>query len=112
MKISKQKTYAINWLFVQGKTADEISSELDISINTVNQYLEQNAKSLNAQKPKPAHKEIKSGADLMITRTSGKNIKNVAIMTQEASAFNDNAKKKLIEQPTHKDYIYRPNKNK
>ena len=46
----------------------------------------------------------------MITETSTKKTKNVAIMTGEASALNDELKKKFKgNTKDNKDYIFRPN---
>lgn len=86
MKITKQTEYAIRWLVSNGKTIDEISKELDLTIKQVSNYLTKN--NLSAKKQKTA-------ADLMITQTRDKGTKNVSIMTKEASAFGDEFRKNL-----------------
>jgi predicted transcriptional regulator len=108
MKLSKSKSYAINWLYSTGLSINDISKELDIAEETVKQYIEKNNipnKIELAVKSKP----VKSSKDLMIRHTKEKNTNNVSIMTREASAYNDNAKKKLNSKPGKQDYIFKPN---
>ena len=111
MKLSKSTSYAINWLYSNGSSVEQISEELNITTDSVKTYVEKNnipAHTELATKSSP----VKSSKDLMITHTKNKNTNNVAIMTKEASEFNDHAKKKLNNSPSHKKqgYIFKPNK--
>ena len=110
MKLSKSTSYAINWLYSNGSSVDQISEELNITTDSVKAYIEKNniqSHSTLATKSKP----VKSSKDLMITHTKNKNTNNVAIMTKEASEFNDHAKKKLNNSSSdkNKDHIFKPN---
>lgn len=111
MKLSKSTSYAINWLYTNGSSIDDISEELNITTESVKTYIEKNniqSHSELATKSKP----VKSSKDLMITHTKNKNTNNVAIMTKEASEFNDHAKKKLNHstQDKNTEHIFKPNK--
>lgn len=111
--ISKQKRYAILWLNEQGKTNEEIHSELDVSV-------EQIEKIINTQTTSPKN-SIKNGSepvsgkatikDSMITQSAaGKH--RVAIMTKQASEISDESIKKNNNQTadTQKtSFIFRPN---
>lgn len=111
MKLSKSTSYAINWLYANGSSIDKISEELNITPESVKTYIEKNniqEHDTLATKSSP----VKSSKDLMITHTKNKNTNNVAIMTKEASEFNDHAKKKLNNTTSNKKqgYIFKPNK--
>jgi DNA-binding transcriptional regulator LsrR (DeoR family) len=109
MKLSKSTSYAINWLYTQGKGVDYIADELDLQAETVQKYIEKNSvqdKVELATKSKP----VKSSKDLMIRHTRDKKTNNVAIMTREASAFNDDAKKKFPSKNDNNEHIFKPNK--
>lgn len=111
MKLSKSTSYAINWLYSNGSSIDQIGEELNITTDSVKTYIEKNniqQTSALATKSAP----VKSSKDLMITHTKNKNTNNVAIMTKEASEFNDHAKKKLNSKLSNKKqgYIFKPNK--
>lgn len=110
MKTSKHKLYAINWLYSNGSSAEKIADELDLKIETVKEHIERSGlqhKSKIATKSQP----VKSSKDLMIRHTKEKKTNNVSIMTREASAFNDDAKKKLTDkQNKNQNYIFKPNK--
>ena len=102
-KLNKNQEYAVLWLKHQNKNAAEIAEELEISLDRVEAAIRQNSE------PVKATKKSKS-KDLMITETSTKKTKNVAIMTGEASALNDELKKKFKgNTKDNKDYIFRPN---
>lgn len=109
MKLSKSTTYAINWLYSNNKSIDEIAEELNLQIDTVKEHIEkhhvQNTNTL-ATKSEP----VKSSKELMIRHTRDKQTNNVSIMTREASAFNGNAKKKFNHQGRSQDHIFKPNK--
>lgn len=110
MKLSKHKLYAINWLYTSGKSPQDIAKELGLKIETVKEYIDQSGiqqKSKLATKSQP----VKSSKDLMIRHTKEKKTNNVSIMTREASAFNDDAKKKLKNKENkNQNYIFKPNK--
>ncbi len=101
-KLNKNQEYAVLWLRQQNKNAAEIAEELDISLDRVEAAIRQNSEPVKATKSK--------SKDLMITKTSNKQTKNVAIMTGEASALNDELKKNFKgNTKDNKDYIFRPN---
>ena len=109
MKLTKSSTYAINWLYSQGKDAPEIAEELKLKVEAVTKYLEKYSPSKHDQlatKTSPVSK--KTSADLMIRHTRDKKINNVAIMTKEASELNDKAKKNTISNTKDRDCIFRP----
>jgi orotate phosphoribosyltransferase-like protein len=109
MKLSKSTTYAINWLYSNSKSIEDIADELNLQIDTVREYVEKHHVSQSiplANKSEP----VKSSKDLMIRHTRDKQTNNVSIMTREASAYNDEAKKKFTENNRNKDHIFNPNK--
>lgn len=109
MKLSKSTLYAINWLYSNGSTVEDIAEELKVSQVSVQQYIE---KHHVQDKPEIANKSerVKSKSkDLMIRHTKEKQTNNVSIMTREASAFNDNAKKKFRDKGINQEHIFRPN---
>lgn len=111
MKLSRNNTYAINWLYSLGKSAQEISVELKIKSEDVQKYLEKYSPQKHDQlatKTSPVSK--KNSADLMIRHTRDKKINNVAIMTKEASELNDAIKKKTASNTQERDCIFRPKK--
>jgi len=109
MKLSKSTSYAINWLYANGNDVQSIAKELNLEEDTIVTYLEKNnvpQKSDLAVKSKP----VKSSKDLMIRHTKDKQTNNVSIMTREASAYNDNAKKKFNSRSIDgQQHIFRPN---
>lgn len=109
MKLSKQKIYAINWLYTNGSSIEDIAEELNIKIDTIQEYI---TSSEIKQQPALGIKSqpVKSSKDLMIRHTKEKKTNNVSIMTREASSFNDNAKKKFHNKDQNISYIYKPNK--
>jgi predicted transcriptional regulator len=86
MRITKQTEYAIKWLVSNNTKIEDIAKELNLTEKQVANYIEKH--NLINQKPKTA-------SDLMITETSNKRNKNVAIMTQEASMFGDQFRKNM-----------------
>lgn len=108
MKLSKSTSYAINWLFTNGSSIEDIAKELNLQQDTIKEYVEKNnikTESKLAIKSKP----VKSSKDLMIRHTKEKQTNNVSIMTREASAYNDSAKKKFADKSKNKNYIFNPN---
>jgi hypothetical protein len=106
MKKNKNQEYAILWLHSQNKKHGDIADELGVGIEKVEAVIRVHSEPKASTKEK---KESKSKA-LMITKTSQKQNASVAIMTQEASALNDDLKKKFNGKGTNtQDFIFRPN---
>lgn len=110
MKITKNISYAINWLLSQNKTPIEISEELNLTEKQVISYIEKN------NTPKADNLAVKSSKvkskskDLMIRHTSNKKVNNVAIMTKEASEVNDELKKRFnTTSNRNSNHIFKPN---
>jgi hypothetical protein len=101
-KSSKSTEYAVKYLNETVKmTAEDIAKELGTSVENVNTIIT----SSNEQK----NKSITS-KDLMIRQTRDKGLNTVSVMTQAASAYNDEALKNATTQPTKDpNYIFRPN---
>lgn len=109
MKLSKSTMYAINWLYTNGKSIDEIALDLNLQPDTIKEHIEKHHvpnQPVLATKSEP----VKSSKDLMIRHTKEKHTNNVSIMTREASAYNDSAKKKLLGKARPQDHIFNPNK--
>lgn len=105
MRKNKNQEYAILWLHSQNKKVAEIADELNIGIEKVEAAIRVNSEPVQTKKKKSSKSK-----DLMITQTSNKGTKSVAIMTGEASALNDEMKKKLRTTPKDtQSYIHRPN---
>ena len=107
-KLSKNQEYAIRWLMTQDRTLNQISEELDISIERVESVYRQHSEN---KQSKPTTSKTQ---DLMIRETSVKKSNNVAIMTKEASQYNDEIKKKVHANKKTKEkdlnsFIYKPN---
>lgn len=99
MKKNKNQEYAILWLHEQKKKSGEIAEELDIGVDKVESVLRANKEPKKASKSK----------DLMINKTASKGSKSVSIMTGEASALNDELKKKNVTTKTDtQSFIFRP----
>lgn len=84
-KITPIHEYAIRWLNHIGLSNTDISKQLNINLESINQLIESDTNG--------AHTPTSKAKNLMITHTSGKKINSVAIMTQEASEVCDAAKK-------------------
>jgi hypothetical protein len=107
-KLNKIQIYAIRWLASQGTLQESIAAELDINIEQVIKTLEKYGTS--TQNNKIEAKQSPAKTSNMITETSGKKTKNVAIMTKEASQQHDSLKHKT--QPINNDKaIFRPKSN-
>jgi hypothetical protein len=116
-RLNKTQVYAIRWLNYEGKSPESISTELDITIKQVLSTLEKYAASVDDKKESKldTKKEpVSTSKNLMINQTSSKQTKNVMIMTKEASAMNDELKKRYVSGPSRnsQDAIFRPNPNK
>lgn len=110
MKITKQISYAINWLISQNKTIKEISEELNITEKQIITYMEKNNITQADRLAIKSSKAQSKSKDLMIRHTSHKKVNNVAIMTKEASEVNDELKKKLNNQSNrNSNCIFKPN---
>lgn len=114
-KITKIQQYAVLWLNHQGVEAIKIADELKITEKQVLTVLEKGiddkiSKNNTVKTVKSSAGKSKS-KDLMITQTSAKGTKNVAIMTQEASQLNDDLKKNQNSTSSRYNHniIYRPN---
>lgn len=97
-KLSKSSIYAIKYLFSQGLNAEQISAEINLSIDNIQGVIE----SENLIKQPPTAK------DLMINQTAVKRTNSVSIMTKEASMMNDQSRAKFTSQKSSPDHIFRP----
>lgn len=112
----RMKEYSVYYLNQSGVNNKDIAKELGIDVKDVEQILEQR-EDIKESKPNSKIKTKSSKANsknLMITETSGKGTKSVAIMTKAASEVNDEFRKNLDNtvSRTAKNSIYRPKKNK
>ena len=110
MKKNQNQEYAILWLHSQHKKSGDIASELNISIDKVEAAIRTHSEPTQAKK-QSSKKQSSKSKDLMITETSSKRTKSVAIMTGEASSLNDELKKKSHSNSAKKteEHIFRPN---
>lgn len=97
-KLSKSSIYAIKYLFSQGLNAEQISAEINLSVESIQSVIE----SENLIKEPPTAK------DLMINQTAVKRTNSVAIMTKEASMMNDHDRAKFTSQKNSTEHIFRP----
>jgi hypothetical protein len=111
MKITKSLSYAINWLASQNNTPEQIAEALKLTPEQVSKYLEKNTITKTESLPIKSAPVTSKSKDLMIRHTRDKKTNNVAIMTKEASAVNDDFKKRLASKTSDKtqDCIFRPN---
>ncbi len=110
-QISKQKECAVYYLSDNGESNANIAKILGIKAKEIKDIL------ANRNKQSPAIKTTSAptnSKNLMITETSVKGTKNVAIMTKAASEVNDsfrqNLDKNTVVSRTSRNAIYRPNK--
>lgn len=98
-KLSKTKEYAIRYLLDIKKTPAEISKELKISIEDVNDVVGEKSAPAKTDKTK----------DLMIRQTSVKKSNSVSIMTEAAAQLSDEFVKSMNNQQLKsQNYIFRP----
>lgn len=107
-KLNKTQKYAIQWLNHNGSDAEEISKELNLSLDQVSATIESNAAIKDSTPDKKTTRTRAS--NLMITHTSGKKINSVAIMTKEASEVGDESRKKSNSSTNQSKGIFRPKK--
>ncbi|MFM7796445.1 MAG: hypothetical protein ACKO7N_06750 [Candidatus Nitrosotenuis sp.] len=104
-KLSKTQQYAVQYLHSQNKSAEDISSELKLSLTQVKSLLE---------KTKPIAGEAKTDRtkNLMIRQTSAKKQNSVSIMTEAASQLGDEfIKSAEVHKKRTEGYIFRPQNN-
>ena len=111
MKKNKMQEYAILWLHSQNHKQGDIADELGIGIEKVEAAIRVNSEPKQSVKAESAStKKNSKSRSLMITQTSEKKNKSVAIMTPEASALNDELKKKFRgKSGDSQGYIFKPN---
>jgi hypothetical protein len=108
-KLNKTQIYAIRWLANQGTTQERIAAELDLNIEQVIKTLEKYGSSDKSNAIEEKQSPVKQSS--MITETSGKRTKNVAIMTKEASEQHDAARHKTQTVNNNENSIFRPKSN-
>ena len=109
-RLNKTEKYAIQWLHSQGKSPAKIVTELGLSLEDVNATIEKTnpGGTNNSIKTKTSSASSKS-KNLMITQTSAKKTNNVAIMTKEASEYNDSVKRNAKpSNPNTQKAIFKP----
>lgn len=99
-KLSKSSVYAIKYLHAQGLKPEQISSEINLSLEKIQSVID--------TIPVVAPAELPNAKDLMITKTSVKNNNSVAIMTKEASMMVDHAKTKHQQDTKPTTHIFQP----
>lgn len=110
MKITKELSYAINWLITQNYSAEKIAEELKLTVKQVERYIEKNTSIKQVELPIKSSKALPKSKELMIRHTRDKKINNVSIMTREASSVNDEFKKRVANLPAKNlEHIFRPN---
>ncbi len=113
--IKKNQTYSILWLNSQGWDNEKIMQELTVSNDQIKKTLEKyEIINQDSKKNIKTTSSVSRSKNLMITETSGKRQKTIAIMTKEASELNDELKKtnvlpNLNKQKIEKN-IFRPSK--
>lgn len=107
VKTNKETGYAIQYLSNNMKmSASEISKELGLSVEEIEQALGESSTKKETPKTKSR------SHNLMIRKTSAKGTNNVSIMTEAASQLNDELKKN--QNPKTKpfrDCVYNPREN-
>lgn len=109
--MEKNNKYAIYYLSNNGMDPTKIAKELKLKVKEVRDILENQQKENTANNIKTTSSKVNS-KNLMITETSVKGTKSVAIMTKAASEVNDEFKKKIssTQSRTSKNAIFKPNK--
>jgi hypothetical protein len=108
-RINKSQTYAVRWLNSEGKNAEDIATELKLTVNQVNSVLEKNGTSEAKAEIKTAQQPATRIQKMLSSKTSGN--KNVTVMTSEASVSiqDSTAKNKNSKKRSQDKYIYKPN---
>lgn len=108
MKLNKTQQYAIEHLHGLGKSPEEISNELDISIKNVSATISKLPEPQLQPKTQEPDNKPKGPSDFMINKSQTGRDRGVMIMTQQASMLSEKAQKSVqSENPA----IFRP-KNK
>lgn len=109
-RLTKTQQYAILYMLQQNKDETEIIKSLKISQESLSRFIEKN-KAVQKQDNKIKTKTNTTKAkDLMITETSSKRNKGVAIMTKESSQVSDDFLQNIDRQKRNMDsIIHRPN---
>jgi orotate phosphoribosyltransferase-like protein len=109
-KMNKTLTYAVLWLNNQGLDNSKIANELSITEKQVKAVVDK------APITEPQSNSIPTTSspvgkikpkDLMITESASRT-RNVSIMTQQASALNDEFKKRVVPKSDNQNGIFRP----
>jgi hypothetical protein len=101
-KISKEKLYAIQYLLSIGKSIVEITKELKVTDQQVNDIISES-------KDKPDQSKKDKTKDLRISQTSAKKNNTVSIMTQAASQVGDEFyKNQSTNTKDTSNHIFRP----
>lgn len=110
-QINKQKEFSVYYLSDNGESDANIAKILGIKAKEIKEILANRNKQSSTIKTTSAPTNSKN---LMITETSVKGTKNVAIMTKAASEVNDSFRQNLdknnVVSRTSRNAIYRPNK--
>lgn len=108
-KLTKAQTYAIRWLNSQGLPNEKIAEDLSLNLEQVQKTLEKYTISSDDPQITTASSPVNNP---MITKTSGKGINHVAIMTKEASEQHDSQRGKNVQSQSQiSKSIFRPKKN-
>lgn len=108
-KLNKSQIYAIQWLNSQGKSIEDISKELSITPKQIGPIIEKQATTGTQVDIPVSTSKVGNYPNLMISQTSAKKNKSVAIMTKEASQVHDAARSKLVSNKKSMKGIFRPN---
>lgn len=106
--------YSVLYLHTNGKSVAAIAKELELSQKEVKDIIKLETSEQKNDKIKTTSAPVNS-KDLMITQTSAKGTKSVAIMTKAASEVNDAFKNDMDRQAisrTSRDAIFIPNPKK
>lgn len=107
-RLNKIQNYAILWLSHKNNTSEQIAEELSIDLKQVNSVLEKQTQASENPNIKTSSSVVgDKKKNLMITETSVKKNKSVAIMTKEGSAQGDENRKKVSNRNTNKN-IFKP----
>lgn len=107
-RINKSQTYAVRWLHSEGKNAEDIATELKLTVNQVKSVLEKHGASDAKAEVKTAQQPATRVKKMLSSETSGN--KGVTVMTSEASiAIQDSTPKNENVKRNQDKYIYKPN---
>lgn len=109
-RLNKVQLYAIRWLHSQNKLPTDIANELGLKEDDVTKAIEKFGVTQEQTSVKTTKSSSKS-QNLMINETSAKKNNHVAIMTKEASEYNDSVRLKNQTNPNTQKAIFRPKDN-